>query len=632
MIWRLKNIKDGIDNERIKTHTVSPPQQFNTNHPKIAIIGGGPKGMYGFERLLAEINSSDDQEPLEIHIFNENEHFGSGNNYSIDQPEYLLINYSIGNINMWIDEEPISIAPHNLSLLDWINFYNKEDTLAEETHFASRALVGKYLQYGLSEIIKNIPSHVMVKLIIGHVTDIMELDQKYKLTLGDGLIANTYDRLLLATGHSNKYFSQNEINYKELADTNEGTIFIPKVYPVEPKLTELPKNLRIAIKGMGLTFVDAVLALTEGRGGSFSKNTDFLDYKKSGGEPNTIYAFSRGAIPMLPRGPLSKAARYRLKFFTAQFVKEIQLQYPHGTIDFEKVLLPIIKQEYRYAYYSTWMNNLSYDYGSHLDLFEEEIVKFREKYKQVPFFSMEKFLNPNQDLTFKSKEEYHSYIIEYLERAIAEAKIGELKSPLMAAVAVWREITPLINPLYEFGGFTAASQKVFEQQYYGKFSRVTFGPPIENMEKIVTLAKNSILQFVIGPSPKVTCNNESGKYRIESSNPPFTVETDCLIDARIAKPTLREGSSEIYLNLIQRNIATPFKNQNYSPGCINISTDGYILDPDGNKNLRIALTGTPTEGATLDNDTLSRTRNNFVSNWAKTVINSFNSSEAFTAK
>ena len=632
MIWTLENIKIGIDNDRIKTHTVSAPQQFKSYHPKIAIIGGGPKGMYGLERLIAEINATPDSNPIEIHLFNENEHFGAGNNYRIDQPEYLLINYTVGNINMWIDDQPTSNACNTLSLLDWINLFRKQNTVAQETDYASRALVGKYLQYGLSEILQNLPSNVMVKLIIGHVTDIIEVDQKYKITLDDGLIANTYDRLLLATGHSHKYVSENEVAYKDLADTHQNTFFIPKVYPVEPTLTHIKDNLTIAIKGMGLTFVDATLALTEGKGGAFIEKEGILKYKKSGKEPSDILAFSRGGLPMLPRGPLAKSKRYRPKFFTTEFADNIKRRYNKGTIDFEKVLLPVIEQEYLYAYYSTWMKNYGYNYGESEALFEEEILKFRKIYKEVPEFNLKNFLNLDSALDFNGPHDYHLYVIDYLEKAIAEAKIGELTSPLMTAVAVWREITPIISPLYEFGGFTPESQKVFEQQYYGKFSRVTFGPPIANVEKIVALAKASIVQFVIGPSPNVKCSRQSGKFCIDSFNPLYHVEADCLIDARIAKPSLRDGSSEIYSNLIKRNIATPFINKNYSPGCINISSDGYLIDSNGIINERIALTGTPTEGATLDNDTLSRTRNNFVSKWAKSIVESMKNTAAFTAK
>ena len=622
MIWKLEDIKKGITTDRIKTHIVSPPYLTGSDHTKIAIIGGGPKGMYGLERLLAQADKNNNQEPLEIHLFNNDKHFGSGNNYRIDQPEYLLINYSIGNINMWIDETPLSSASNTLTLLDWINLFRNRATLAKETDYASRALVGLYLQYGLSEMLENIPSNLMVKLILGHVTDIMEMDGRYKLSLDGGLLANTYDHVLLATGHSNKYKTVEEEAYRNFADKYSQTYFIPHVYPVQKTLMPLPNNLTVAIKGMGLTFIDAALALTEGRGGTFIRQNGSLHYHKSGREPSAIFAYSRGGFPMLPRGPLSQNVRYKTRYFTASFASEIQDLYPKGEIDFEKTLLPVIEQEYTYAYYSTWMKKYGYEFPVDLPYshFEKEVRKFRSLYKEVPDFEMATFLSPWLKLNLKPGAEFHHNIVDYLDMAIKEAKIGELDSPLMTAVAVWREITPLISPLYEFGGFTPSSQKVFEKKYYGRFSNVTFGPPIENMEKIVALAKASILKFTLGPSPLVNCHEATGKYRLTSSCSSYSADASCLIDARIAKPTSEEGVSEIYSNLIQRNIASPYKNKTYAPGCLNITREGYLIPPNGEANHRIALTGTPTEGATLDNDTLSRTRNNLVSAWAKAIL------------
>jgi len=626
MIWRLENIKKGFTTDKIRSHFVSSADLSGSNHTKVAIIGAGPKGMYGLERLLAQADKNNSREPLEIHLFNHDEHFGSGNNYRIDQPEYLLINYSIGNINMWIDEAPLTSAASALSLLDWINLYSDTTALAKETDYASRALVGLYLQFGLTEILRSKPANCVVQLIVGHVTDMMEIDGRYKLSLEGGFLDHSYDHVLLATGHSNKFETVEEAAYRNLAHNNPQAYFIPHVYPVQKKIVPLPDNIPVAIKGIGLTFIDATLALTEGKGGTFSRHQGSLHYHKSGREPSSIYPYSRGGFPMLPRGPFSQDARYIPQYFTQSFVREIQELYPKGEIDFEKILLPIIEQEYIYAYYSTWMNNYGYKYPKGLPFtqFEEEVLNFRDLYQEVPEFDMDTFVAPGENLKSTAGQKYHDHIISYLEQAIAEAKIGELNSPLMTAVAVWREITPLIGPLYEFGGFTPASQKIFEKQYYGKFSNVTFGPPIENMEKIVALAKASIIKFSLGPSPQVHCSEDSGKYRIESNCSSFVKEVDCLIDARIAKPNLKEGASELFSKLIQRNLASPYKNKTYVPGCLNISPQGYLISAEGEVNYRIALTGTPTEGATLDNDTLSRTRNNLVSGWAKEIYRTTN--------
>ena len=59
----------------------------------IGIIGLGPKGFYGFERLVAELDRCDNCSAITIHLFNETENFASGWIYDPNQPEYLLMNY-----------------------------------------------------------------------------------------------------------------------------------------------------------------------------------------------------------------------------------------------------------------------------------------------------------------------------------------------------------------------------------------------------------------------------------------------------------------------------------------------------------------------------------------------------------
>lgn len=55
-------------------------------------------------------------------------------------------------------------------------------------------------------------------------------------------------------------------------------------------------------EGFGLTCIDAILALTEGRGGQFEAvDSGKLTYTSSGKEPDRIFPFSRTGLPMVPR-------------------------------------------------------------------------------------------------------------------------------------------------------------------------------------------------------------------------------------------------------------------------------------------------------------------------------------------
>ncbi|MBA3985763.1 MAG: FAD/NAD(P)-binding protein, partial [Flavobacteriales bacterium] len=73
---------------------------------KIAIVGLGPKGLYGLERILAQINANPISETVEIHLFNKTKYLGAGDVYRSDQPSYLLMNFSNAFIQMWPEEFP----------------------------------------------------------------------------------------------------------------------------------------------------------------------------------------------------------------------------------------------------------------------------------------------------------------------------------------------------------------------------------------------------------------------------------------------------------------------------------------------------------------------------------------------
>lgn len=77
---------------------------------RVGIIGGGPKGVYAIERLASIWQAHLYGEPLEIICFNKDEHFASGPNYLTDQPDYLLINYSLGNVDFWTEETEQLVA------------------------------------------------------------------------------------------------------------------------------------------------------------------------------------------------------------------------------------------------------------------------------------------------------------------------------------------------------------------------------------------------------------------------------------------------------------------------------------------------------------------------------------------
>lgn len=613
-----------------KTRTVSEIrnlQDKNAADHSVAIIGCGPKGLYAFERLTAQLNANPIDKMIEIHLFNKTPNFGSGEIWNPDQPDFLLVNFCIGNINMWTDEKPESVAPETLSLTDWLR---KKDPQTKETDYAPRGVVGEYLEDGFDQIIKNLPQNIRVKKHVGEVYDIEKIGEEFVLTIEQNgakeKLTTRFQSVMLTTGHSSRHRSQTEKNYEQFTGKHKNLSFVPFVYPVE-NLAKIPPQTSVGIKGMGLTFVDAVLALTEGRGGEFEFNNkgQIQKYKPSGKEPASIYPFSRSSLPIIPRGAFFGEPNFKLRFFNYANIKELREQDPSRKPDFTDDLWNLVRQEMTYAYYRVLMKNSGFEYETPLSFadFQNDIKRFHQKFPNEKRFDVDEFLDYLKTENY-SADSHKAFIEKYIEQAINEARIGEDESPWMAVVAIWREITPIFGQIYKFGGLTHESHRDFLENYFGMLCRITFGPPILSIEKILAIAKSGILKFEIGANPKVSLNETNRKFQIFSEQNGFRCEVEHLIDARIPKNKLPQNATRLYKNLLEKGLIKPFQNGDFNVGCLEISENGSVIDAKGNIQDDLSAYGTPTEGITFDNDSLSRKRNNFASIWAEKIIERIN--------
>src|SRR5688572_4641508 len=96
----------------------SPAKGMPRAH-SVAIVGLGPKGLYCLERLLAEVKARPLRRPLHINLFNRSAHFGAGPVYDPEQPEYILLNVRVGEIDVWTAEEPPIVAGRGPSFMSW---------------------------------------------------------------------------------------------------------------------------------------------------------------------------------------------------------------------------------------------------------------------------------------------------------------------------------------------------------------------------------------------------------------------------------------------------------------------------------------------------------------------------------
>ncbi len=479
--------------------------------PTVAIIGLGPKGLHCLERLCAEYAAGSLDEPLVVHIFDRE---GCSPIYDTTQPDHIIVNVAVGEIDLWDAVDPPPAAGRGPSFVEW---YGAPLTGNE---YLPRAVVGRYLRDCLQRILDHIPAGMT---IVHHGEEVTDIENG--VVQPAGIRA---DKILLATGHQRR----------AVEAAPEGPLFIPFVYPVTEMMRPVPAGSRVAMLGIGLTFIDAVLELTEGRGGRFVDGT----YVRSGNEPAVIYPYSRTGLPMTPK-PNDFPPPRTLRFVTEEALAELRRR---GPIDFERDVIPLIDRELE-----------GFDWRSAIDPVVDDVTR-------------------------------------YMEEAIAVAKRE------VPPISLWYEIRTALNNVLRFGGFTPESHRALLDDYFPRFKRVVFGPPVVNAEKILALTKAGVIDFRYSRLPRVE-------------------GVDVLIDARFPKTDIAADPSPLYRNLCRRGTIRPFRNGDYAPGAIDMTPGTqYVIGAGGTVNETISVIGIPTEGNFVGNLTI--VRDPFAGEWARDVM------------
>jgi len=249
----------------------------------IAIVGCGPKGLYSLDSLLRAARCAPSI-TLDVHIYEPAPHPGAGPIYDPDQPPVLVMNFPARLIDAWVDG-------HGPDLRAWLKQTGK---IAGAGDFVPRAVVGQYLAWCFDRVVAGAPPNVRLTRHPARVTGLRRVAKGWRLSPGT-IIA---EEVLVTTGH------QDWTRATHAGATHTGAAqTIASPFPIDRALSKaaVAPGAWVQCKGFALTFIDTVLALTEGRGGVFTQTGDTYSYAPSGDEPAVIAPYSRTARPMRPK-------------------------------------------------------------------------------------------------------------------------------------------------------------------------------------------------------------------------------------------------------------------------------------------------------------------------------------------
>lgn len=526
---------------------------------RVAIVGLGPKGLFALERLLDHASALTAGAGVTVDVFEPHRAPGAGPNYDPSQPAYLRMNIAAPHLDMWWPANRTVPSGERPSFETW---RAGRDPRGARDPFPPRALVGHYLEDGLATILRHTPPGARVALRAERVRDLTPAPGGWDLrTSGGG--HGPYDEVLVTTGHARSW---------EGGLSGAGAVgvrVVPSVFPVTARLSpeHVPAGARVAVRGFALTFIDAALALTEGRGGRFvvREGSRLLRYEPHPDAVGTILPFSRTGRTMLAKPEPGMAADQRTADRVAGTLSAIR-SLPQG-FDIARDLAPILADAAR-------------------DLLAAAAAAApppTDTVREWLLDAVEGETPPDTDT-----------VTHQIEHSILVA-VGARPPGLPWALGqAWRSAYPAIVSRLGLGGIDEAQWPAFAR-LAASLEPLAFGPPPVNAAKLLALIGAGCVdlsRLTAGPGDDI----------------------DVVVDAVLAPPGVPPGE-HLTGNLVRDGYArrAPARRG------VEVHADGRAVGIRG-ATPGLSILGRPTEDWIIGNDTLTRGLHPGPDLWAARVV------------
>ncbi|NLH82451.1 MAG: FAD/NAD(P)-binding protein [Phyllobacteriaceae bacterium] len=567
---------------------------------KLAIIGMGPRGLSLLDRLTAVRPAR--REPLELHVFEPGVP-GCGVHVP-DQPDYLLTNTVCSQITTFGPIDRSAIRPVGRpSLFEWVRDRGCEVIDGDrcrrpvrEYDYLPRAVLGRYLAWAFDYIVRNRPHGISIVLHREEADRVLPVARDGFQVFGSTGSRVEVNGVVLCTAHDSLGVRAPSV------EASEGE---RAAYPVEHALRGLDGTSRIGIEGMGLTALDVITAATVGRGGKFVRTSGELRYVPSGDEPGLV-CFSRSGIPLLARARNQKATHWNHQphFVTIEAIEAMRASVSgvigaRGRLDFTRDILPLMNSEMEMVYYSTLVRRMISAEAA--ERFAEDYLaggclsdEWRAFVESLPVssrWSLGSLTEPVAPDVAADGARYRRWLLAKMRDDVAEARIGNVDSPIKAACDVLRDIRPSLRQAIDYAGLTPESHAAFSRDFMPIMNRLAVGPPLQRIEELTALIEAEIVDVGTGPVKSITASSDGRSFSIVGSA--GTRRVDRLVRARLPSSSRTNG---VVKSLLETGAARAFTNGEYEPGGLDVTRDHRLISHDGTSSSCLWALGTPVEG------------------------------------
>lgn len=606
---------------------------MNSRESALCIVGVGPRGLSVLERLCAQQRKSPSHRRLTVHLVDPSAP-GPGTVWRTGQPRELLMNTVTSQITAFADASvaiagPIEDGP---SLWEWTEALLRGDIpgphdealLAEARRlgpdaYSGRAYYGHYLDWVFRRIADGAPAHMDIRVHRAHAVALDDEtgtpDGPQRVLLDDGTLLSGLDSVVLAQGHVPTSPTAEETRLAAFAEAHD-LVYIRSSNPADVDLSWIAPGQDVILRGLGLNFFDYTALFTLGRGGSFERVGGRLVYRPSGLEPRLL-AGSRRGIPYHARGENEKGAhgRYTPRLLTVEYTAELRKRAQDGEwIHFSTHLWPLIAKETESVYYAALLTARAD--GTDVDAFTsyylaaDSDAETRGLLDGVGIAAEDRWdwelvAQPYGDRGFTGPDDFRRWLLDHLHRDVAEARAGNLSSPLKAALDVLRDLRNEIRLAVDHGGLEGNSYRDELDGWYTPLNAfLSIGPPVSRIEELAALVEAGIVE-ITGPGMTVRAvpDGPDGAAFVAGSRriPGVRIAARALIEARLPEPDLRRTGDRLLRHLLDTGQCAPYRipgtcGTEYETGGLAVTERPYhLLDPEGRAHPRRFAHGVPTE-------------------------------------
>ncbi|WP_413249922.1 FAD/NAD(P)-binding protein [Sinomonas flava] len=585
---------------------------------RVAVVGGGPRGLSAVERLLAVRAAQEvPGTTLEITVYDPFDP-GPGRVWRTGQPRLFLMNTPSFYPTV-IPSEPGMAKPLAGTSFDAWRAAQRDAIRAgqcglgpeeqaelsrlDASGFPPRALYGRYLAETWQAILDAAPPGAVVRHVPQEVARVGRTPHGFAVTTASGR-AREADAVVLALGHVQARLGRDQRVLAESA-ARLGLTYLPPAAPADVDWDRLPAGKTVLVRGMGLNFFDVMVQLTEGRGGRFSQRHDGrLAYEPSGQEPRIVAASRRG-VPY--RGKAELDSYYAPSIGLRWFTRAAALAPRRAGIEpsFDQDLWPLLHRDTLWAYYSTLARvepeSVSEGFLARLD---EALAVEGPAWEPLAARVAHDGVAPARRLDLRAlgaplagwhaqdRSDLDARVLAHLDEDAAGSARGE-DDPVKMAIAALHRGRAVLKEAVADGGITEESWVSGLRGWFeGLVEGLASGPPALRIRQMAALMRAGVVGTV-GPEPR---------FSIDRSEPAFTasspwvgapeVRSRYLVEALAPANVVAQSDSALLSGLLADGLVRP----RFLAGTDGVPRPSTGLDVTAPPYRALDVNGQPVEG------------------------------------